>query len=248
MTEPVLHRTSVETGRGESILQAPLAMLQRPARVVIAGESNSGKTWLTNTLLGAQVLPTSFVTRTVLPTVIESGPRPRLVLERHDRSRVTTSWEEVEAGTCKGRRLCVRLPSARLRGLRLIDTPGLGDGDEAMSRRVRSICRTADVVVWCTSALQAWKGSELAFWLSLPASVRDKGVLVLTFADMLRHDQDMRRVFARLQAEAALYFQRMVTAAQLPDLLVRATSEYVACAPQRSAPEHSSLAPARLGA
>jgi predicted GTPase len=248
MTGPVLHRTSVEAGRGKSILQAPLAMLQRPARVVIAGECNSGKTWLTNALLGAQVLPTSFVTRTALPTVVESGPKARLVLERHDRSRVATSWEEVEAGACEGRRLCVRLPSARLKGLRLIDTPGLGDGDEAMSRRVRSICRTADVVVWCTSALQAWKGSELAFWLSLPASVRDKGVLVLTFADMLRHDQDVTRVLARLQAEAALYFQEMVTAAQLPDLLAQARPERAACAIQQPAIELPSLMPALLGA
>ena len=248
MTEPVLHRTSVETGRGELIVQTPLAMLQRPARVVIAGECNSGKTWLTNALLGAQVLPTSFVTRTVLPTVVESGPKARMVLERHDRSRVATSWEEVEAGACEGRRLCVRLPSARLKGLRLIDTPGLGGGDEDMSRRVRSICRTADVVVWCTSALQAWKGSELGFWLSLPASVRHKGVLVLTFADMLRHDQDVKRVLGRLQAEAALHFQRMVTADELPDLLAQATPERAACTMQQPAIETRSLLPALLGA
>ena len=55
-----------------------------------------------------------------------------------------------------------------------------------MSRRVRSLCRNADLVLWCTSALQAWKASERDFWLSLPARVRDKGVLVLTFGDMLR--------------------------------------------------------------
>jgi predicted GTPase len=248
MTGPVLHRTSVETGRGESILQAPLAIPQRPARVVIAGECNSGKTWLANALLGAPVLPTSFVTRTVLPTVVESGPRPRLVLEKHDRSRVATSWEQIEAGACEGRRLCVRLPSAKLKGLRLIDTPGLGDGDEAVSRRVRGYCRTADVVVWCTPALQAWKGSELGFWLSLPASVRDKGVLVLTFADMLRHDQDVKRVLGRLQAEAALYFRRMVTAAQLPDLLAQATPDPAACTIQQPAIESRALLPALLGA
>jgi hypothetical protein len=103
-------------------------------------------------------------------------------------------------------------------------------------------------VVWCTSALQAWKGSELAFWLSLPAGVRDKGVLVLTFAGMLRHDQDVTRVLARLQAEAALYFQEMVTAAQLPDLLAQARPERAACAIQQPAIELPSLMPALLGA
>ena len=63
-------------------------------RVVIAGECNSGKTWLANGLLGSQVLPTSFVTRTELPTVVEFGASSRLVLERHDGSRVATTWEE----------------------------------------------------------------------------------------------------------------------------------------------------------
>jgi GTPase Era involved in 16S rRNA processing len=190
--------------------------------VVIAGECNSGKTWLANTLLGEQVLPTSFVTRTELPTVVEYGTRRRLVVERDDRSRFTTSWEKLEDCACAGRRLYVRLPTPRLKGLRVIDTPGLGDGDVAMAGRIGGICRNADLVLWCTSALQAWKASERDFWLSLPARVRDKGVLVLTFADLLRRDQDCGRVLARLQAEAGLHFRRIVMPEQLFDLVAHA--------------------------
>ncbi len=247
MTQGMPGRVPVDTGWGEPLLRAPLAAPQRPARVVIAGEFNSGKTWLANSLLGTQVLPTSFVTRTRLPTVVEFGARPRLVLERHDGSRVTTGWEEIEAGACEGRRLCVRLPSSRLSGLRLVDTPGLGDGDDAMARRVRGICRTADVVLWCTSALQAWKASELAFWLSLPTYVRDKGLLVLTFADMLRRDQEGARVLARLHAEAALYFRRVVVPAQVHDLLGNAGPECAPRASQEPAVVRSPLEPVQLG-
>jgi hypothetical protein len=65
---------------------------------------------------------------------------------------------------------------------------------------------------------------------------------------MLRHDQDVTRVLARLQAEAALYFQEMVTAAQLPDLLAQARPERAACAIQQPAIELPSLMPALLGA
>ena len=218
MSQPILHRAPVAPRNAEPrLLAAP------PARVVIAGEINSGKTWLANSLLGEQVLPTSFVTRTELPTVVEFGTKYRLVMERSDRSRLATSWEKLEAGHGEGRRLCVRLPLPRLQGLRLIDTPGLGDDDDAMSGRIRGLCRNADLVLWCTSALQAWKASERDFWLSLPARVRDKGVLVLTFGDMLRQDQDCGRVLARLHAEAGLHFRRIVVPAQLFDLLAHAT-------------------------
>jgi predicted GTPase len=214
MTQPMLQRIPVATRRAE-----PRLLATPPARVVIAGECNSGKTWLANSLLGAQVLPTSFVTRTELPTVVEYGARARLTMERCDRSRLVTTWEEQEAGTCEGRRLHVRLPSPRLQGMRLVDTPGLGDGDEGMSHRIRSLCRKADLVLWCTSALQAWKASERDFWLSMPARVRDNGLLVLTFGDMLRADQDHGRVLARLQAEAGLHFRGIVMPAQVLDLL-----------------------------
>ena len=69
------------------------------------------------------------------------------------------------------------------------------------------------------------EGQRTGFWLSLPPPVRDKGVLVLTFADMLRQDQDAMRVLARLQGEAGLHFQKIVVPAQLPELLAIAGSE-----------------------
>jgi GTPase Era involved in 16S rRNA processing len=241
MSQSILHRVPVATRRA-----APRPLARPPARVVIAGECNSGKTWLANSLLGAQVLPTSFVTRTELPTVVEFGARSRLTIERSDRSRIATTWEELEASACAGRRLCVRLPSPRLQGLRLTDTPGLGDGDEGMSRRVRGLCRNADLVLWCTSALQAWKASERDFWLSLPARVRDKGVLVLTFGDMLRADQDGGRVLARLQAEAGLHFRRIVVPMQLFDVLAHARLQRTTYAARDQAIAHSQ--PVLLGA
>jgi predicted GTPase len=243
MTRPILQRIPVAPRRAE-----PRLLATPPARVVIAGEYNSGKTWLANSLLGAQALPTSFVTRTELPTVVEYGARSRLAIERSDRSRRATTWEELEAGACEGHRLCVRLPSPRLRGLRLIDTPGLGDGDEGMSRRIRGLCRNADLVLWCTSALQAWKASERDIWLSLPARVRDKGVLVLTFSDMLRRDQDATRVLARLQAEAGPHFRRIVVPVQLFDLLVHTKLQRMAGAARDASVAPSPLAPALLGA
>jgi len=248
MTQALLQQLPDDRSNAKPLVHTLPATARRPMRVVIAGECNSGKTWLANGLLGAQVLPTSFVTRTELPTVVEFGASSRLVLEKHDGSRVATTWEDAESGASRGRRLYCRLPSARLKGFRLIDTPGLGDGDEGKLRRTRSLCRTADLVIWCTSALQAWKASEQGFWLSLPPSVRGKGVLVLTFADMLRQDQDARRVLARLQGEAGSHFHSIAVPAQLPELLALAGSERRGHALPERAAAASPLAPAYAGA
>jgi len=242
MSRSLLHRSGQSRG-AELLAEARL-----PTRVAIAGEMNSGKTWLANGLLGSQVLPTSFVTRTEVPIVVEFGAKSRLVLERSDGSRVAASWEEVEAGTCQGRRLRQRLPSPRLQDLRLVDTPGLGDGDEQMAHRIRCICRSADLVLWCTSALQAWKASERDFWLSLSPRVRDKGLLVVTFGDMLRHDQDAGRVLARLQAEAGLHFRKIVFPAQLFDLLARARLQRAIHSAREPTIAHSPSTPALLSA
>jgi predicted GTPase len=243
MSQPILQRSPVATRRPEPRLPAT-----PPVRVVIIGECNSGKTWLANSLLGAQVLPTSFVTRTELPTVVEFGPRSRLAIEHSDRSRRATTWEELDSGVCDGRRLHVRLPSPRLQDMRLIDTPGLGDGDEGISHRIRSLCRNANLILWCTSALQAWKASERDFWLSLPERVRDNGVLVLTFGDMLRADQDSARVLARLQAEAGRHFRRIVMPPQLLDLLAHARFQRMTIAARDQAVAHSPPVRMLLGA
>ena len=50
-----------------------------PVRVAVIGEFNSGKTTLLNALLGAAVLPASFITHTAYPTVIRFAPRPTLL-------------------------------------------------------------------------------------------------------------------------------------------------------------------------
>jgi hypothetical protein len=70
-------------------------------------------------------------------------------------------------------------------------------------------------------------------------------VLVLTFGDMLRHDQDGGRVLARLQVEAGLHFRRIVVPAQLFDLLAHARLQRM----KHAAPiAHPLPAPMLLGA
>jgi len=185
----------------------------RPVRVAVIGEFNSGKTTLVNALLGAAVLPTSFTTHTAYPTVVRFAAKPSLRAEIAERRRVPIDWHELDGAPAQHiYRLHVGMPLDPLRTLRAIDTRGLGLGDESVDTRTLRSCRTADVVIWCTPAMQAWKDSEQQAWLALPKAVRRRGILAVTFMDQLRSPSDAGRLLARLSADAAPLFRRMVTA------------------------------------
>jgi hypothetical protein len=203
---------------------APAAVRPKPVRVLVIGEFNSGKTTLVNTLVGAAVLPTSFTTHTPYPTVVRFAAKPSLRAEIAQRRRVRIAWDEVDGAPLPHiRRLHVGVPLEHLRTLCAVDTPGLGLGDETKDVRTLRSCRTADVVIWCTPAMQAWKASEQQTWLALPKAVRRRGILAVTFVDQLRCPGDATRLLARLRAEAAPLFRRMATAsAHGTDLDLRA--------------------------
>src|SRR4051794_20851243 len=93
-----------------------------PPRVAIAGERNSGKTSLANRVLGEPLLPTSFVTQTWLPMIVQYGDQTQILLQRRNGRHVATSWHDVAGGTAAGRRLILSTPSERLRHLRIVDT------------------------------------------------------------------------------------------------------------------------------
>ena len=189
---------------------------QRPARIVLIGEFNSGKTSLVNALLGSPVLSASFVTRTVHPTVVAFAAKPSFAVEIAHRRRIRLAWDRIDHQLPQDTRwLHVGLPLERLRALRVIDTPGLGSGDEACDEHTLGICRQGDTVVWCTPAMQAWKASEERAWLTLPARVRQRGILAVTFEDAIAAPGDAERLLARLHAEAASHFSRVVMASRL---------------------------------
>lgn len=184
----------------------------RPQRIVVIGEFNSGKTSLVNALLGAPVLPTSFTRHTAYPTVVGFATKPWLRAELAGRRRVAVPWNCIDCTPAPHiRRLHVGMPLDRLKTLRATDTPGFGLGDEDDEARTLRACRGADTVIWCTPAMQAWKASELRTWLGLPRAVRERGVLAVTFMDLLPSKGDAGRLLARLGADAGPHFRKIVT-------------------------------------
>jgi GTPase Era involved in 16S rRNA processing len=185
---------------------------ERPRRIVVIGEFNSGKTTLVNALIGTAVLPTSFTRHTAYRTVVGFAARPALRAELVDRRRVAVPWSAIDETPAPHiARLHVGMPLDRLKALRAVDTPGFGLGDEADEVRTMRACRGADTVIWCTPAMQAWKASELRTWLALPRATRRRGILAVTFMDALPSPGDAGRLLMRLTADAGPHFRRIVT-------------------------------------
>jgi hypothetical protein len=200
------------TARGSPVPPVPASSKARPVCVVVIGEFNTGKTTLVNALLGAPVLPASFTTHTAYPTVVRFAARPCLKAEIGGRRRVPFAWTCMEGPPSEDIcRLHVGMPLDRLRTLRAVDTPGLGLGDENRDARALRACRSADTVIWCTPATQAWKASERHAWLTLPRRLRQRGVLAVTFMDQIRSKADAGRLLARLNTEAGPHFRKIVT-------------------------------------
>lgn len=180
-----------------------------PARIAVVGEPNTGKTTLVNTLIGEPVLPATVTAHTPCVTVVEYARTRRLVSEDRGAVRSMLDWSSMNCSVGDARRLRVGLPLPALKGLRVLDTPGLGRGNSTEDRRILRACRAADLLVWCTPAMQAWKRSEQVLWLALPQSRRANGVLAVTFADAISPG-DAKRLLARLQEEARSHFRDII--------------------------------------
>ncbi len=104
--------------------------------LAVIGQFKRGKSTLINALLGADVLPTAVVPLTSVVTVLEHGANPRCKVQFEDGREV---WQQLQAlwdyateasnpGNEKGvRQIVVQYPGPLLtRGVRIVDTPGIG--------------------------------------------------------------------------------------------------------------------------
>jgi hypothetical protein len=181
--------------------------LSRPPRLVLLGEFNSGKSTLMSVLLGSNLAP-GFVTRVGrVPVLVRYSSRPVLIAVDVNGGRTPVDAEalsqwrgaplsRVEAGA----------PSPALRRLELLDLPGDAHPSHDLGDLPLQAGLNAHLAVWCTSATQAWKGSEQRAWKALPARLQSYSLLVATYKDRLGSDADCEKVLTRLRREAAPLF------------------------------------------
>lgn len=142
--------------------------MDEPLKVVVFGEYNAGKSSLINALLGMNVARTGSV-----PTT--------------DRI-VEYVFSEKEETVLLGNRVQAGLRNERLRRYVLVDLPGTNSAIEEHERTVREYINRSDLVLFCSSAVQPLKNSEL--WL-IREFIKDghKMLFLLTQADLLEKEE-----------------------------------------------------------
>lgn len=192
--------------------------LERPLRIAVIGEFNSGKSTLTNLLVRIESVPTAVISNTCIPTLLYHAPEPTILAVYHDgrreklRASSRTSSQDIF-------RLEVGLPSERLRTFQILDLPGLADA--RFDGSIEDLaCHAADIALWCTLSTQAWKESERAAWEEIPSRLRTRGLLVATHCDLLRDAADRDKLLYRLRGEAGSSFRDILPMSTVEALAV----------------------------
>jgi energy-coupling factor transporter ATP-binding protein EcfA2 len=192
--------------------------LDRPLRVAICGEMNAGKSSLANLLAGIESLPTAVISNTRIPTLLYHAPEAEIWTVEEGGKR-----ERLHSDNIMPRRSIFRvevgLPSARLRGMQILDLPGLAD-PRLCGAAVDLSTHHVDAVIWCTMSTQAWKESERTAWGMLPARLNARGLLVATHRDLLQDPADRRKLLARLRQEVGTSFTSIILMSTLEALAV----------------------------
>jgi hypothetical protein len=129
------------------VVKAVQARLDEPLRVAIAGKVKAGKSTLLNALVGEELAPTDAGECTRIVTWYRDGITYRVTAFPHDEDPRQVPFHrsggaiDVDLGDLSAAavdRLEVEWPSASLRALTLIDTPGIGSLSTHVSARTLS--------------------------------------------------------------------------------------------------------------
>ena len=171
-----LLRLADERGREDVARLLGVALERRTGRdttVVVVGETNRGKSAFINALVGADVTPTDTDVSTNAFIIVRHAERPTAVVHRTGAQpqqipvEAVAEWATVAGnpGNAKGVRaveIGVDHPLLR-KGLRLIDTPGVGGLDAAHRRVTLAALQHADALVFVTDPNAPFSRTEHAF-------------------------------------------------------------------------------------
>lgn len=178
-------------------------VLRRPLRVVILGENNSGKTSVTDLLIGQGLLPTSVLSNTRVPVLIGYADAPAIFGVDQDGTQIRIDGDNDDSLTdLSYRALQLSLPIEQLRSYQILDTPPFS--------APAAFVDEADIVIWCTVATRAWTESERAAWSALPQRCSRNPLLVATHKDGLDTEDDMLRVAERLRSVTKGQFREVI--------------------------------------
>ncbi|MEL6522476.1 MAG: dynamin family protein, partial [Pseudomonadota bacterium] len=178
--------------------------------MALMGEFSSGKSTLANLLLGRALLP-EFVTATNLPAVWLTYSETEFNYGLTHDGRLETVELEALSDDVREQYILLHLgvPSDLLLKVDMVDTPGTSD-PKLQKEANAFLAPYIDFVVWCSSAIQAWRKTEKTAWLKFPDRLRTNSQLILTRADKVRSKRDLQKVLKRVSRETDGLFQSVL--------------------------------------
>ena len=180
---------------------APAATGQKP-RLVLMGEFSSGKSTLSNILLGGPTLPMQITATRLPPVHITYGEPGAFALGRDGVRREVDLSDLGKLSPDEIQSLHLTMISDTLELCDLIDMPGISDPNMPADTW-DAVVRSSDHVIWCTHATQAWRQSEAAAWDRMREATSGLNLLLITQFDKLRNPRDRARVLSRVVTETS---------------------------------------------
>jgi hypothetical protein len=184
------------------------AWAQRKPRVALMGEFSAGKSTLLNFLIEENVIPTRATATEVPPVWFSHGGGDTFWVDAEGDSHPIRN-DQIGEVPMSARYVRVFSKAEILEHCDIVDTPGISDPNLAVESW-RFAAGVANMVLWCSSATQAWRETERSAWLSLPERLRKHSLLIVTRADKLVAEGDRDKVQRRLARETAELFRDRV--------------------------------------
>lgn len=203
-----------------------------PFTIAVVGEFGRGKSMFINALLGEKVLPSSPKVTTTILNHISYGDRPEVVLNFHDGTQKAITQEDFQKlvapmdpipGNDQSEKdyeeavayiqtiayADVRYPISFCEdGVRIIDTPGLNDGNETRDQIASEIIPRSDVAIMLLTAKAPLSASEMTM---LKDRLLDHDIqkvfIVANFKDALRTEKDQKEVISYISTNLQEVFE-----------------------------------------
>ena len=185
--------------------------LDKDFTVTVIGDFNRGKSTLINALLKSTVVTTDILPETITINQLCYGEKMRVEAHLPDGGRINVAPDELKAERlsklldrlpAKPSHLSINIPNQLLRGIQIVDTPGLGDSLGSSDPAVLTYLQHSDAVVYVISALSPLSSSERAFLqFSLRPYEFSKICFVVNYLDSLPTRAEAQQVLDSIKSK-----------------------------------------------